>query len=165
MTAVPLCAATGGRSSRTLRPNRATKPFVPGARGNRFQHRQRLDLVVGAAVVEGHRQRLPFDVVPVDAGREGLEPLAPRQRFRLQLQAVLADVDELVEPDDSARVGSRAAADAGDERVTPVQPAELFPGRLGHRGVVWHVHDRREDPVDVEQDGRPFGLLGEPREQ
>jgi hypothetical protein len=30
---------------------------------------------------------------------------------------------------------------------------------------VWHVHDRREHPVDVEQDGRPFGLLRKPREQ
>ena len=78
---------------------------------------------------------------------------------------MLADVDELVEPDDPARIGSRAAADAGDERVAAVQPAQLRSGRLRHGCLVRHVDDRREDAVDVEQDRRPFGLLGEPREQ
>ena len=56
------------------------------------------------------------------------EPLAPRQRFGLQLEAVLADVDELVEPDDPARVGSRAAADTGDERVAAGAAGAAPPG-------------------------------------
>ena len=78
---------------------------------------------------------------------------------------MLADVDELVEPDDPPRIGARAAADAGDERVAAVQPAQLLTRRLRHGGLVRHVHDRGEDAVDVEQDRRPAGILGEPREQ
>ena len=119
---MPLCAPTGGRSSSTLRPNRATRPSCR-ARSRRLEHGQRLRLVLGAAVVEGDGERLPLDVVPVDVDGEGLEPLAPRQRLGLELEAVLADVDELVEADDAARIGARAAADAGDERVAAVQPA------------------------------------------
>ena len=78
---------------------------------------------------------------------------------------MLADVDELVEPDDPTRVGARAAADAGDERIAAVQPAQLLPRRVGHDGVVRHVDDRGEHAVDVEQDRRPRGRLREPREQ
>ena len=46
-----------------------------------------------------------------------------------------------------------------------MQPAKLRTRRLGDRCIVRHVDDRREDAVDVEQDRRPAGVLGEPREQ
>ena len=115
--------------------------------------------------MQADRERLPLDVVPVDAVCEGLEPLAPGQRLGLELEAVLADVDQLVEPDDPARVVARPAADAGDERVAAMEPAQLLAGRLRHGGVARHVDDRCEDAVDVEQDRRPFRLLGEPCEQ
>ncbi len=165
MTAVPLCAATGGRSSSTLRPNRATSPSARAQVGDCLELRPRCLLVIRPAVVEADRERLPLDVVPVDAVCEGLEPLAPGQRLGLELEAVLADVDQLVEPDDPARIVARPAADAGDERVAAVEPAQLLAGRLRHGGVARHVDDRCEDAVDVEQDRRPFRLLGEPCEQ
>jgi hypothetical protein len=148
-----------------LAPEARDQAFAPGARGDRAQHRERGLLVVRTAVVEADGERLPFDVVPVHAGSEGLEPVAPRQSLRLELEAVLADIDELVETDDSARIGARAAADAGNERVAAVQPAQLLPGRLRHGRRVRHVHDRCQDTVDVEQDRRPIGLRSEPREQ
>ena len=139
---------------------------LAAARGrDRLEHRPRRRLVVGPAVVEADRERLSLDVVPVDAVGEGLEPLAPGQRLGLELEAVLADVDQLVEPDDPARVVARPAADAGDERVAAMQPAQLLAGRLRHGSVARHVDDRCEDAVDVEQDRRPFRLLGEPCEQ
>ena len=148
-----------------LAPEPRHEPLVSGARRDRTQHGERLLLVLRPAVVEADGQRLPLDIVPVDAGGEGLQPLAPCPRLRLELEAVLADVDQLVEADDPARVGARAAADACDEGVAADAGGELLAGRLGNGGVVRHVDDRGEHAVDVEQDRRPFRLLGEPCEQ
>ena len=85
--------------------------------------------------------------------------------LRLELEPVLADVDELVEPDDPPRVGARPAADAGDERVPAVQAAKLGACLLRHDGLVRDVDDRGEHAVDVEQERRPLRCLGELREQ
>ena len=139
--------------------------LVPGARRRRLEHRERLCLVLGAPVVERDRQRLALDVVPVDRLGERVQALAPLGRLGYELEAVLADVDELVEPDDAARIRSGAAADAGDERVPLVQPRHLGARLLRHDGFVRNVDDRRQHSVDVEQDRGAVGGLGEPGQQ
>ena len=138
---------------------------MPGARRDRLEHLQRLAFVLGAPVVERDGERLALDVVPVDRRRERVQPLAPVGGLRHELEAVLADVDELVEPDDAPRIRAGAAADAGDERVALVQPRDLGARLLRHDGLVRNLDDRREHAVDVEQDRRARRVLGEPREQ
>ncbi len=163
------CGALVGADGRAQLEHLAAEPgdeaLVARAGRDRFEHRQRFGFVLGAAVVEGDGQRLPLDVVPVDGRGEVLQPAAPLGGPRFELEPVLADVDELVQPDDATRVGAGAAADAGDEGVAAVEPAQLGARLLGNRRVVWHRDDRREDAVDVEQERRPAGLLGEARQQ
>ena len=105
---------------------------MPRPRGDLLEQCARLGLVRGAAVVEADRERLPLDVVPGDGRREALQALAPVGRLRLELEPVLADVGELVDADDPPRVVGGAAADAGDERVAAVQPAQLDPRLVRH---------------------------------
>ena len=59
-----------------LAPEPSHEPFVAGPRRDGGQHRQRLLLVLRPAVVEADRERLPLDVVPVDAARR--RPAAAR---------------------------------------------------------------------------------------
>ena len=76
-----------------------------------------------------------------------------------------ADVLDRVQTDQAASVVRRAAADAGDEAVLVRQPSDLGPGLLGHGRILGPLHDRRQRPVDVEQDGGLLRLAAEPNEQ
>ena len=109
---------------------------MPGTRCDGFEHPQRLAFVLRATVVERDGERLALDVVPVDRRGKALQPFAPVGGLRHELEAVLADVDELVEADDAARVRARAAADAGDERVALVEPRDLDARLLRHDRLV-----------------------------
>ena len=153
----PCARSTGGRSSSTLRPKRATSPSCARPLGDRLEQRERLLLVLraggsGSVTVSGLRSTSSQST----RRRELLQPLAPVRGLGLELEPVLADVDELVEADDPPRVGARPAADAGDERVAAVQAAELGARLLRHGGLVRHVDDRREHAVDVEQERGPL---------
>jgi hypothetical protein len=130
-----------------------------------LEQSERSVLVVRAAVVEADRERLQLDVLPGDGGGELLQPSAPLLRLRLELQAVLADVDELVDAHDPLRVGARAAAHARDERVAAMEATQLGACLLRDAGVRRRGHDRRQDAVDVQQDRRPRRLRGDRGEQ
>ena len=78
---------------------------------------------------------------------------------------MLADVDEFVETDDPAGVVAGTTADAGDERVLVVQPAELVARLVRDTRVLGPVDDRGEDTVDVQHDSRALGRLPQPFEQ
>ena len=154
------------------RPQLEHLPAEPGDKAlrasagrDRLEHAQRLRFVLGPAVVEGDRQRFSLDVLPVDRRREPQQPLAPRSRLRDELEPVLADIHELVEPDDASSIRPGAPADARDERVTGVQPAQLGPRLLRHGRLVRHVDDRGQHSVDVEEERGPLGLPGQPRDQ
>ena len=154
------------------RPQLEHFPAEPGDKAlrastgrDRLEHAQRLRFVLCPAVVEGDRQRFSLDILPVDGRSEPQQPLAPRRRLRDELEPVLADVHELVEPDDASSIRPGAPADAGDERVTGVQPAQLGPRLLRHGRLVRHVHDRGQHAVDVEEERGPLGLPGQLRDQ
>ena len=76
-----------------------------------------------------------------------------------QLEAVVARVGELVEPDDAAGVESSPAAEAADERVALDQGTQQIPGLLRHGGVARVQHDRRDRAVDVHEDRRAGRIL------
>ncbi len=74
------------------------------------------------------------------------------------------DLDPL-DADEPARVLARAAADAGDEQVAPGQPGELRPGPFGHSRELRPRRDRRERPVDVEDERASLGRVREGGEE
>ena len=76
-----------------------------------------------------------------------------------------AEVGDRAERDDAARVGGAAAGHAGDDAVALGHLDQRAARRLGHVGVVGLLDDRREDAVDVEQDGRARGVGDQRREQ
>jgi hypothetical protein len=114
--------------------------------------------------VVGEREPLVLDR-PGDVFRELAQPRRPRGRIGVELEPVLADVDQLVDPDDATRVVAGTPAHAGNERIPPVQPAELLPGLFRDARVLGPVDDRREHAVDVEHDRRALGRLPQPLEQ
>ena len=120
----------------------------------------------GAAVVEADRERLPLDVLPVDGRREALEPLAPGSGLRLELEPVLADVDRARRAPTTRRASAPERplmqATSAYRRVQAQSSARVSSGTAASCG---HVDDRREHAVDVEQDRRRSGRLGEAREQ
>jgi hypothetical protein len=75
-----------------------------------------------------------------------------------------ADVLDGVEPDETAGIGSRTPADAGDEAVCTRQTFDLGAGLIGHGRVFGSLDDRRERPVDIEQNGRLLRLAPQPNE-
>ena len=85
------------------------------------------------------------------AGRAGF------RGARLQhLEAVVADVDELLDAHDLARDRCAAAGQARDEREALSEPAQHLAAR-GHGGVLGPGDDRSERPVDVAHDGGRLG--------
>ena len=78
---------------------------------------------------------------------------------------MLADVDELVDPDDAPGLRLGTSADTGDERVPPAEPAKQRARRGRHARVLRAVDDRRERPVDVEQERSLRGPLGQTRDR
>ena len=78
---------------------------------------------------------------------------------------MLADVDELVHPDDVPGVLLGASADAGDEPVAALEVAEERARPLRHGGVLRPVHDRSECPVHVEEHARDLRPCGEERDR
>jgi len=76
--------------------------------------------VAGVPEVQRCGQSLVLGLRPRDGGQEFGEPLRPLAGAGGELEAVVADVDELGNADDAARVVSGAAADARDERVPRV---------------------------------------------
>jgi len=91
-------------------------------------------------VVERDSEPLVLDR-PRDALGELTQPRGPCRRFGVELETVLPDVDEVVEPDDAPRVVTGAAAHAGNERVPAVQPTELLAGFLRHARVFGTIDD------------------------
>jgi uncharacterized membrane protein YfcA len=65
---------------------------------------------------------------------------------------VVADVHELGDADDTARVALAAPADARDERVAGREPAQFRLRFRRYMCILRPRHDRREHTVDVEQD-------------
>src|SRR5437868_11850706 len=90
-----------------------------------------------------------------------MNPLTPRVRVGIELQAVLADVRQLRDADDGAGDLCGAAADAGDERVAPGQTSQLRTCRFRHARVLRVRDDRRERAVDIEEQRRRRGVGGE----
>ncbi len=136
------------------------EPFLTRALGDFLEIGQSGLLVAGLPVVEGDRQPLVLDG-PVDAGREGTDALAPLRRLGLELQAVRTDIRDPLDSDELSCVLSRPAADARDERVDPGEPRDFGPRVVGDACVSRPRSDRREGPVDVEQDRGALGRLGQ----
>ncbi len=95
---------------------------------------------------------LPERGIDVDAPGTGSE----------QLRTVIADICDRPQPDDPARDRRPASADAADDRVALGDGDQLLAGGLGNVCVVGVADDRRERPVDVEQDARA-GRIGAQR--
>jgi hypothetical protein len=88
-------------------------------------------------------QSLVLGLRPFDGGQEFAEPLCPLVGAARELEAVVADVHELRNADDPARVFRRSAADARDERIAGREAPQLSL-RLGRNGrVVGSWDDRR----------------------
>ena len=113
----------------------------------------------------GGGQRLPLLPRPGPRTREVVHALGPRAGARLELEAVLADVAEVLDADDRACHVARPAGDARDEGVAAAQTLELA-ARLGrHRGVLGSRDDRSQHAVHVEEERRQVGLGGEESER
>ena len=69
---------------------------------------------------------------------------------------MLPGIAQPVDADDRARDVARPPGDAGDERVASGQALELTAGRGRDRRVLGPRHDRRQHPVDVEEERRAF---------
>ena len=106
-------------------------------------------------------QPLVLEVGPLDAGHEPIEARRPGRSRRVALQPVVADEDELRHAHDPARVLSLPAADTGDEGVAAVQAAKLGLRLRWDASVLRTRHDRRERPVDVQEDRGPRRIFGQ----
>ena len=105
------------------------------------------DELAGVEVLEERRDVV---LMPSDGG---IEPdLA--DVWQEALEPVIADVDELVEPDEPAGVLSPPTRHAADRRVAPGERRENVPCIIGHRHLVGARGDRGERPVDVAEDCR-----------
>ena len=76
-----------------------------------------------------------------------------------------ADVDDALHAYEPCRLLARAAADAGDQAVTPGEPLHLRARLLRDGRQLGPRDDRRKRPVDVEQHGRPRRFLAQPRQR
>jgi hypothetical protein len=122
-----------------------------------------------AAPVEGHDGALVLDPDPdpaqvggVGLTSEVVDPAGPILERRIdlslspagtqQLRPVRAEVGDRPDRDHRAGVGRLATTDAGHHLVAARDPDQQLTGRLGHLGGGGVLDDRRQRPVDVEQD-------------
>jgi hypothetical protein len=117
-------------------------------------------LVVRLPVMERDRKALVLHG-PVDAGPEGVDPLPPILRLRLELEAVRPDVADAVDADEPPGILARSAADARDERIPTGESFDLVPCLLRYTCVLRPRGDRSQGPVDVEHDRGAFRSFGE----
>jgi hypothetical protein len=110
--------------------------------------------------VERDREAFVLDG-PVHGVGERAEALSPALGLGLELEAVGANVDHTVDPDHPPCIVARAPAHAGDERVPPGQPRHLVSCLGRHLRLFRPRDDRSEGPVDIEEDGRRVGRLGQ----
>ena len=75
-----------------------------------------------------------------------------------------ADIHRTVDSDDTSGVLAGPAADAGDEGVPGDEPAQLGPGLPRDGGELRPRDDWSKGSVDIEQDRRLVGTLGQRRE-
>ena len=106
--------------------------------------------------MEGDRERLRLEIRPAGAGRERVDAIGPRARLRRELESVLADVGELVDPDDPAGDVAGATGDARNERVALGETAKLGAGLRRDSRVVAVLDDRRQDAVHVQEERCAF---------
>ena len=113
------------------------------------------------AEVERDREPLHLDLLrrPGRVGRERRERAPPAVGLRLELEPVRADADDAVHAESRPHVLARAPAHDRDERVAADEPLELGAGLRRRRRVLGPLDDRREHPVEVEEEPR-LGRLG-----
>jgi hypothetical protein len=75
---------------------------------------------------------------------------------------VRADIAHPVHADHASRVLAGASTDACDQGVPLREAGNLLAGLVRHPRVLWPGCDRRERPVDVEEDRSALWRLGEP---
>jgi hypothetical protein len=78
---------------------------------------------------------------------------------------VLADDRDPVDAEHPLDLGAGATAHARDEGVPARQARDLAPRLVGDTRVLGPLDDRRERPVDVEEDRRAAGFVGEHAER
>jgi hypothetical protein len=117
-------------------------------------------LVLGLAVVEGDGQAFVLDR-PVHAPGKAVDLVAPARRVRLELQPVGAHVADAVHADQPSRVLAGPAADACDQGIAACKARDFSASLFRDGGLLGLVDDRRERPVDVEDDRGQVGSLGE----
>ena len=103
-------------------PVACDEPAGTGALGDGVELRERSLLVGRVAIVECSGQRLVLEPGPRQVCEELVEARRPRGGLRCELEAVIADVDEVGHADDRARGCAVASRDASDERVVCIQP-------------------------------------------
>ena len=160
-TAVPLSAATDGRTSSTFRPQRGSSPSCAGALGDLLELGARRILVLGPAVVVGERKPLVLDRERDGVPESSRSAAASSAGPLVQLEAVVAHVADPVQADERSRLLARAAADAGDEQVGAGEARELDAGLGRDAGEPGPRRDRRKRAVDVEEERRLLGRLAE----
>ena len=76
-----------------------------------------------------------------------------------------AEIGDRADGDHGASLGGLAAAHAGNEPVALGRPDEQLAGGLGHVRVGGVLDDRRQGPVDIEQDGGTLRVGAQRRER
>ncbi len=104
------------------------------------------------AVVVRQGEALVLDR-PVDRAAELLQAVAPLACVVCELEPVTADDLDAVDSDQVARNDARSASHRADEGIAHDKVAQHGPRVSRYRRVLRSVDDRRERPVNVEQDG------------
>ena len=78
-----------------------------------------------------------------------------------QLGAVKARVLDAADPDQPADIGGGTSRDASDAGIAAREPAQQLRGLLRDLGVRGPLDDRRQRPVDVEEQRRARRVCGE----
>jgi hypothetical protein len=102
---------------------------------------------------------------PGDSFGEGFELRSKAPGIGIRFEPVDAYVFDPLDADEPAHIGGGSAADAGDEPVAPGQPLDLPSSLVGDGRVFRPLDDRRERPVDVEENGGVLGLAAEASQQ
>jgi hypothetical protein len=166
-TAVPLSARMGGARLDDPTPDRDPQP-QPLTLAPHELHGPLADLRRHVAIVDGGRDALLLheraqrtELFP-SPHFQLLHPFPIRQgvgghlHFALaqDLEAVVAEVDNVREPDEVKRVLRLAAADARHEEIPLAQLPEELLELDRHLGHIRRRHDRGECAVYVREDGR-----------